>query len=60
MMMAVDFQSVVCLKEVDDVDDEGLLVERVGVAGVGVLIAGSLEEADGGHVAGVDRVDRSR
>ena len=40
------------LDGVDHVDDEGLLVERVGVAGVAVLVAGGLQEADCGHVAG--------
>ncbi len=37
---------------VDLVDDEGLLVERIGVAGVSILISRGLEEADGGQVAG--------
>ena len=44
------------LQEVDDVDDEGLLVQRIGVAGVAVLVAGRLEEADGREIAGVDRI----
>ena len=33
-----------------------LLVERIGVAGVAVLIAGSLQEGDGREVAGGDGV----
>ena len=37
-------------------DDEGLLVERIGVTGVAILIAGGLQEADGREVAGVDRI----
>jgi hypothetical protein len=34
------------LQRVDLVDDELLLVDRVGVGGVAVLVAGRLEEAD--------------
>ena len=52
-MTAVFFHSFALLKEVDDLHDEGLLIERIGVASVGILIAGSLQEADSGHVAGV-------
>ena len=55
-MMAVLDQKRGLLKGVDDVDDEGLLVERIGVAGVGVLVGGGLEEADSGKVAGGERV----
>ena len=44
------------LDGVDDVDDEGLLIERIGVASVSVLIARGLQEADGGHVAGGKRI----
>ncbi len=44
-------------QEVDGVDDEGLLVERVGVASVSILIARGLQEADGREVAGVDGVE---
>ena len=36
---------------VDGVDDEGLLIERIGVRGVSVLVAGSLQEADCGQIA---------
>ncbi len=45
------------LQEVDGVDDERLLVERIGVAGVSVLVAGRLQEADGGKVARGDGVE---
>ena len=44
------------LQEIDNVDDERLLVERIGVAGVAVLVARRLEEADSGEVAGIDGV----
>src|SRR5277367_2220662 len=44
------------LQEVDDGGDEGLLVQRIGVAGVTVLITRSLKVADRGEVAGVDSV----
>ena len=40
---------------VDRVDDEVLLVERVGVAGVGVLVLGRLEVAHRRHVAVLER-----
>ncbi len=39
------------LDGVDGGDDEGLLVERIGVAWVSVLGSGGLEEADGRQVA---------
>ena len=45
------------LQEVDNVDDERLLVERIGVAGVAVLVARRLEEADCRKVAGVNGVE---
>ena len=35
------------LKEVDDVHDELLLIERIGITGVTVLIACGFQEADG-------------
>ena len=56
MTTAVLFQSGRLLQEVDGVHDERLLVERIGVAGVAILIAGGLQEADRREVAGVDRV----
>ena len=45
---------------VDRVDEERLLVERVGVAGVAVLVGGRLEEADRRHVAARRPRPRSR
>src|SRR5580704_1374262 len=44
-------------QEVDGVDDESLFIKRIGVAGVTVLIAGGLQEADGREVAGIDGVE---
>ena len=44
------------LQEVDHGGHECLLVQRIRVARVAILITGRLEEADGGKVAGVDRV----
>ena len=44
------------LDGVDRVDDKGLLVERVGVGGVSILIAGSLQEANRRHVSGGERI----
>src|SRR6185437_1359477 len=41
---------------VDGVHQERLLIQRVGVAGVAVLVPGCLEEADLGHVAGRERL----
>src|SRR5579872_4826977 len=38
------------LEGVDGIDDKGLLVEWIGIAGVTVLIAGRLEEYDGWQV----------
>ena len=43
------------LQEIQDLGYECLLVERIGIAGVRILVARSLQEADRGHVAGVDR-----
>ena len=37
-------------------NDEGLFVERVRIAGMAILIARSLEEVDGREVAGVDGI----
>src|SRR5271156_4313865 len=45
------------LQKVDYGGDEGLLVQRIGVAGVTVLVTGRLEVAHGGEVAGVDGVE---
>ena len=39
------FPIALLLQEVDDVDDERLLVERIGVAGVAVLKAGRLQDS---------------
>ena len=52
MTTAVLLQSVDCFQEVDRVHDECLLVQRIGVAGVAVLISRCLQEADGRQIAG--------
>ena len=44
------------LQEIDNVDDERLLVQRIGVAGVAVLVARRLQEADRGEVTGFDGI----
>ena len=41
---------------VDCVDDEGLLVEGIGVARVTVLVSRGLEKANGRHVAGGESI----
>ena len=43
------------LQPVDGVDQEPLLVQRRGVAGMSVLVRRGLEEADPGHVPVVHR-----
>src|SRR6202034_2859823 len=57
-----DNHSVVCpvlrlLQGIDDSGHERLLVQRIGVASVAVLVARGLQEADGGKIAGLDRVE---
>jgi hypothetical protein len=42
------------LQKVDHLNDEGLLVERIGVAGVAVLIGRSLQKAYCREVSGAD------
>ena len=43
MTTAVEFQSGWLLQEIDHLHDEGLLIQRIRVAGMPVLIARSLE-----------------
>src|SRR5207248_3066002 len=40
------------LKEIDQIHDEGLFVQRIGITGVAVLVGGCLNEVDGRKVAG--------
>src|SRR5271170_4345721 len=44
------------LQEVDHVDDKGLFVRGIGVAGVAVLISWGLQETEGGEVTPLDGV----
>src|SRR5580700_8351819 len=45
-------------EKVDRVDDEVLLIERVGVAGMSVLVAGRLEKTHCGKVAHIDSIEK--
>src|ERR1700733_5101515 len=46
------------LQEINNTDDERLLVQWIGVAGVAVLETRRLEVADRGEVAGVDGIEK--
>ena len=39
------------LQEVDRLDEECLLVERIGISGMPVLVSRGFEEADGGKIS---------
>ena len=45
---------------IDRVDDEGLLIERIRIAGVPVLIGGRLDDADRRQVTGLQRGEKQR
>ncbi len=43
-----------CLQEVDDIHDESLFVQRIGIAGVAILITRRFQEADGREISRFD------
>src|ERR1043165_7617034 len=44
-------------EEINHLDDPFLLIERTGIAGMSILIAGGLDVADGGKVSSLDGVE---
>ena len=59
MITAVFFQSGCCCRKLISVHDAGLLVERIGIAGVAVLVGRQLDVGDRREIAGLHRGDRN-